>query len=127
MAELVAQIAHHGVDAMVLEIADGVFQRETASLLASERFGELVGGVLLAAQDSMGAAAGAHFIGQQRLPLLALSGVLTAAPLQIAEARAATGLPIYDRDELGSADVAIDLLGQAQHCLASAADGAGAA
>lgn len=128
LAELVAQIAHHGVDAMVLEIADGVFQRETASLVSSKRFAELVGGILLAAQDSMGAAAGAHFIGQQRTPLLALSGVLTAAPLQIAEARVATGLPVYDRDELGSADVAVDLLGQAQHRLsAAAADGAGAA
>ena len=54
---------------------------------------------------------------------LALSGLLTAAPLQIAEAREATGLPIHDREGLASPDVAIELLGRAQEHLDAQSSG----
>jgi hypothetical protein len=117
MVSLVNHVARLGVDAMVLEIADGILQRETAALLSSATFASLVGGVLLAAQDSMGALAGVQWLRERPAPLLALSGVLTSAPLQIAETRAATGLPVYDRDALASREVALDLLGQAQRHL----------
>ncbi len=55
---LVAHIAQEGVDAIVLEVADGIFQCETAALLRSPVFAQLVGGVVLAARDAMGASAG---------------------------------------------------------------------
>ena len=115
MVALVNYVASTGVDAMVLEIADGILQRETAALVRGATFARLVGGVVLAAQDSMGALAGFQWLRELSTPLLALSGVLTAAPLQIAEAHAATGLPVYDRDALAGVDVALELLGQAQH------------
>jgi hypothetical protein len=120
---LVAHVASHGVDAVVLEIADGVLQRETAALLESPVFSRLVGGVVLAAQDSMSAVAGAPWLRERPTPLLALSGLLTAAPLQIAEAREATGLPIHDREGLASPDVAIELLGRAQEHLDAQSSG----
>lgn len=116
MVCLANHIACHRVDAMVLEIADGVLQRETAALLKSAAFQNLVGGIVLAAQDSMGAMAGCDSLRRLSTPVLALSGVLTAAPLQIDEARAATGLPIHDREGLATASVAMGMLGQAwQH------------
>jgi hypothetical protein len=127
MVSLVNHGARLGIDAMVLEIADGILQRETAALLRSARFAELVGGILLAAQDSMGALAGYQWLRERPTPLLGLSGVLTAAPLQIAETRAATGLPVYDREALATADVALDFLGQAQRHLDTRANAAGAA
>ena len=68
------------VDAMVLEIADGVFQDETAALLSGETFRNMVGGIVLAAGDSMGAAAGYEWLRKNSFDPLALSGVLTAAP-----------------------------------------------
>lgn len=115
LVELVAQIAHHGVDAIVLEIADGVYQRETSRLLASGTFARHAGGIVMAAQDSMGAAAGVQWLRDYPTPVLALSGVVTASPLQTQEAHTATGLPLYDREQLGTPAVAVDLLGQAQH------------
>ena len=118
---LVGHVALHGVDAIVLEIADGVLQCETAALLESSSFPRLVGGIVLAAQDSMGAVAGVSWLRQRLTPVLALSGVLTAAPLQIAEAQQATGLPIYDRDGLASSEVAMKLLSRAQHQLSGKA------
>ena len=112
---LIAHVAHAGVDAIVVEIADGVLQRETASLLRSSAFARMVGGIMLAAQDSMGASAGVDWLRRGSTPVLALSGVMTAAPLQIAEAGQATGLPVYDREGLARPSIAIDLIGQAQH------------
>lgn len=117
LVSLVGHVASHGVDAMILEIADGVLQRETAALLSSPKFSRLVGGVVLAAQDSMGAVAGVRWLRERSTPVLALSGVLTAAPLQIAEAREATGLAIYDREGLAAPQTAMELLGRAQHHL----------
>lgn len=114
---LVAHIARAGVDATVLEIADGVLQRETATLLRSPVFAQVAGGVVLAAHDAMGASAGVNWLRSASIPVLALSGVLTAAPLQILEAGEATGLPIHDREGLATPNTAIELLGQAQHNL----------
>jgi hypothetical protein len=114
MVSLINHVAHAGVDAMVLEVADGVLQRETAALLSGTLFPQLVGGIVLAAGDSMGAAAGCQWLRQYPTPLLALSGLLTTAPLQVLEARQATDLPIFDRSELGTAAVAMELVGRAQ-------------
>ncbi|MGH2570567.1 MAG: DUF1611 domain-containing protein [bacterium] len=110
---LVAHLAASGVDAIVLEIADGLFQRETAALLRSPVFHELVGGVLFAAQDSLGAAAGASWLRGESVPVVGLSGVLTAAPLQREEAAGATGLPLYSREELSQPSIAMSILGAA--------------
>lgn len=115
LVSLVSHVASHGVDAIVLEIADGVLQRETAALLTGAKFSGIVGGLVLAAQDSMGALAGVRWLRERPVPVLALSGVLTAAPLQIAEAREATGLPIHNREGLATPEVAMELLGRAQH------------
>ena len=114
LRSLVDQVANHGVDAMVLEIADGILQGETTALLEDPAFSEIVSGIVLAAYDSMGAAAGYQWLQKRNMSCLALSGMLTAAPLQVREARQATGLEIYDRDELSTRHVAVDLLRRAQ-------------
>jgi hypothetical protein len=123
LESLVNHVAHAGVDAMVLEIADGVLQGETAALLRSRTFEGLVGGIVLAAQDSMGAVAGVSWLDSIATPVLAISGVVTAAPLQVVEAREATELPIYDRAGLATAAHALNMLGRAQHHLDSQRDG----
>ena len=114
MRELIAQVASHGVDAMVIEIADGVLQQETAGLLRSDLFQQQIGGVVLAAQDSMGATAGCQSLRKLAPPVLCLSGVLAAGPLQVAEASNATGLAVYNREQLATPEIAIGLLGTAQ-------------
>ena len=114
LVTLIAHIARHGVDAIVLEIADGIFQRETAALLRSSIFARFVGGTVLAARDAMGASAGAECLRAVSMPVLALSGLLSASPLQCAEARAATGLPVYTREGLASAGNAMEIIGRTQ-------------
>jgi pimeloyl-ACP methyl ester carboxylesterase len=114
LVTLMAHIARHGVDAIVIEIADGIFQRETAALLRSAVFARLVGGAVLAARDAMGASAGAESLRARSIPVLAVSGLLSASPLQCTEAKAATGLPVYTRDGLGTARIAMEIIGHAQ-------------
>jgi hypothetical protein len=114
LVALLNHVGSHGVDAIVIEIADGILQRETAALLGGSVFARVVGGIVLAAQDSMGAMAAYNWLRERSTPVVALSGVLTAAPLQIREAREATNLPIYDREALATAEVAIGILGEAQ-------------
>lgn len=92
--------AAHSADAVVVEIADGLYQEETAALLKSATFRQLVTGVVFAAADAMGAAAGIEWLEQRGLPVLAVSGVLTASPLGVEEARRATHLPVLGPDEL---------------------------
>jgi len=94
--QLVGHLAAADVDAVVLEVADGVYQHETAFLLRSRAFVESVDGVVFAATDALGAAGAVRHIADLDLPLLAISGVVSASPLAAREARAATGLPVID-------------------------------
>lgn len=119
LVSLIRHVASRGVDAVVVEIADGVLQKETSALLKSDVFIRNVGGIVLAAQDAMGASAGVSYINGGGTPVLALAGVLTASPLQADEAAAATGLPLFDREGLATPENAIRLIGLAQQHLES--------
>jgi poly(3-hydroxybutyrate) depolymerase len=114
LVTLIGHIARKSVDAVVLEVADGIFQRETAALLRSPVFNRLVGGTVLAARDAMGASAGVSWLRTQSPPVLALSGLLSASPLQCAEVREATGVPVHNRESLADAGTAIALIRPAQ-------------
>lgn len=112
---LIGHIAKENVDAMVLEIADGVMQQETAALLKSPVFASLVAGIVMASQDSMGASAGIHFLkNYAKPPVLAISGIISAAPLQVREATIALNLPVYDREGLATPENAMSILSSAQ-------------
>ena len=99
-----------GVDIALLEVADGLFQPETARLMASARFRARIDGVLYAAVDALGAAHGASLLAEQGYRLLGLVGMVSTAPLLGREAQSATQLPVYGRKELGDASVAARLL-----------------
>lgn len=109
---LIAHVSKSGVDAIVIEVADGVLQRETAALLSSPIFREVVGGLLFTAGDAMGAVAGHRWLRDNGLPIVGFGGVLTAAPLQAEEALQATGLPAYSREDLARASIAMKILAQ---------------
>ena len=61
----------------------------------------------------MGAMAGENWLRRHNLPVVGLSGVLTASPLQRQEASAATGLPLFSREDLAQAGNAMQILGHA--------------
>ena len=114
LAVLTSQLYGAGVDCVVLEVADGLFQRETSMLLESRRFAEAVNGLVFAAPDAMGALAGTRWLQERGLPVLAVSGRMTASPLAAREAQSVVNLPVLDLDALGSPEIA-DVLGMHQH------------
>lgn len=106
---VLTHLREEGVDAIVLEIADGLFQQETAALLSSPRFRSLVDAVIFAAGDAMGAAGGVAWLRQRGWPVVAVSGCVSASPLAAREVREATGLPVLGLDDLTRAEIAFDL------------------
>ncbi|WP_199539079.1 P-loop NTPase family protein [Desertihabitans brevis] len=110
--ELTDRLAGDGCDVVVLEVADGLFHEESATLLTDPRFIERVDGVLFAARDALGAAAGSAWLRERGLPVLGLSGVLTASPLAVAEAEAATSEPLWSLPRLGDPSAAAELFHQ---------------
>lgn len=97
---LIGHLAAEGVEAIVVELADGLFQDDTAGLVESETFGQLVEDILFASNSAMGAKGGVDWLRARNRPPLALSGVLTTSPLAMREAAKVTGLPVLSRQEL---------------------------
>lgn len=97
-------------DAIVIEIADGLFQRETAALLRAPAFAAAVDGVVFAAPDALSAVHGAGLVMGAGLPLLAVGGLLTMSPLGTREARRELTVPVYTRAELCDPETGRSLL-----------------
>jgi len=112
--QLVRQLQRAGAEIALLEIADGLFQPETAALIASPRFRSLIDGLLYASVDALGAAHGAQLIAARGHKLLGLTGLVASAPLLVREAQAATDLAVYDRSDLADASIAAKLLAAAR-------------
>lgn len=97
---LVAHVAAKGAEVVVVELADGVFQQETAELLRCSRIRESFAGIMFAAADAVGAAGGVAALRAMGLEPFAVSGLVTCSPLGSAEAEAATGVPVVSRTAL---------------------------
>lgn len=106
------ELQEAGAQAIVLEVADGIYQRESAVLLASPAFRRLVDCTLFAAGDAAGAVAGVRALGALGLPVGAVTGLLTRSPLARQEAATATGLPVLGPVELGRPRILEQLLGR---------------
>jgi hypothetical protein len=113
LSTLTSQLASAQVDVIVLEIADGLFQRETEALCLSKQFAETVDGIIFAAGDAMGATFGAEWLMRHNLPIQGLSGLFTTSPLAKREAKKYLDLPIFKSSDLSSASIA-DALGLSQ-------------
>lgn len=99
-------------DVVLLEIADGVYQGETTRLLADAEFGRVVDGVLFAAGDALGAVGGVAALAELGRRPFAVSGVVTSSPLATGEARRALDVPVLPTFDLGTAEVARELVAE---------------
>jgi len=101
---LSSSLSQSGLDVLVLEIAGGIFQKETAALMRCDSFRSRVDAILFAAGDSMGAVAGARWLQEHSLPVVAITGSLTRSPLAVREVRATNELPVLDCEGLTATD-----------------------
>jgi hypothetical protein len=107
---LLTALAADGAEVAVIEIADGLFQEETAALAANPTFRALLTTCVFAAGDSMGAVAGAARLRNLGHNVVAISGLVTCSPLGIRESRI-YGLPVFTAAELSDAATASQVFG----------------
>lgn len=98
--QLLCALARDGCDVAVLEVADGLYQDETAALAASPEFRTLLSGTFFAAGDAMGAVAGAQHLAALGHHVCGISGAMTRSPLARREVSNAVDHPVYGLSEL---------------------------
>ncbi|MDA0564218.1 DUF1611 domain-containing protein [Streptomonospora sp. S1-112] len=103
---LLDRLAGAGADAVVLEVADGVLQPETAELLRNGGLTELARGCVFAAGDAAGALYGTERVRESGLPVLAASGRMTASPLAVRESQQVLDAPVYGIEDLADPAIA---------------------
>ena len=93
----------------VVEIADGVLERETALILRDPAFRRLVAGVVLTADSSLAALAGVEELRTQGYPVVGVSGAFTSAPLYVREFQRRSDVPVLSSAKAGT-DLAAKVL-----------------
>lgn len=103
---------------VVVEIADGLYQRETKFLYLSKEFMSTIHSVLFSAGDSLSALHGYELLKAQGITPMALSGLFTASPLLIREVNEHKDMdiPVVNVDQLS--DMAIDLINRSARVVA---------
>ncbi len=98
---LLYEVETAGPDYVVIEIADGLYQRETSMLLNHIPFTETVDHVFLSCCDSLAVHAGVEFLSpifDDRL--FAIGGLFTCSPLLIAEVEEQCELPVLSLEKM---------------------------
>ena len=98
-------------DVIVLEIADGVTQRETEMLLDTFAKNHTLDKMLYTCNDALGVASGVARLADRGLPICGVSGMVTRSALSTREAQRETSLPVYTRDQLLSPEIATMIFG----------------
>ena len=108
---LLAHASSHSVDCVVVEIADGLLQSETAALLQTASFTTNIHSWILAAGDPLGAFGGTSMLRKWGIEPIAISGLVSMSALGIREVHAATQLPCLTAHELQGGYLNETLLG----------------
>lgn len=105
LGSVISDLSAPGTDAIVIEVADGLYQQETANLVADPLFSRLVDRVVFAADGAAGAVGGVGLLRGRGVPVTAVSGVLTSAPLAMREARSVLDVPVVETATFSDPDV----------------------
>ncbi len=85
---------------VVIEIADGLLQQETAALLSAPQFTATVDTWVFATSDPVAAMGGINALRRWGIDPVAISGLISMSPPAMREAQAATGVTCYTAKEL---------------------------
>ncbi|MEL7239422.1 MAG: DUF1611 domain-containing protein, partial [Planctomycetota bacterium] len=93
-ATMLADAMDHDPHMIVVELADGVLQKETMALLNASWLRRLAVGAVLAVPCALSALKGIEVIERAGLNVIGVSGRITNAPLFIDELAQYSGLPV---------------------------------
>ncbi len=97
-------------DFVIMEIADGLFERETKMLLTDATFMSTVEGAIFSAGDSLATISGVHILHKWGIYPMALCGLFTASPLLINEVQENISIPVFTLEDLASGNQLISFL-----------------
>ncbi len=100
LSAMMSSLAEDRPDVIILELADGLFFSETADLVETPAFAEMVDDVVVAASDAMGAEAGVRRLAANEMVPIALAGRMTSSPLAVREAARVLDTPIVSLGDL---------------------------
>ncbi len=112
---LLALVTPSKPDYVVVEIADGILQRETEMLLRSKAFMDTVSHVIFSAPESLSALSGIQKLKEHGVEPFAVSGLFTASPLLREEVASRTHVPVRHISELGAPAIMELLVKHAAH------------
>lgn len=113
-ATLIKQVELVEPDVVVVEIADGLLQTETAKLLKEQIFMQQVDGVILSCPDSLSVMGGMATLASFGIEPVMISGLATASPLMVREIERIAPIPVYGLHELVDSDKIAHLISQPQ-------------
>src|SRR5262249_27376722 len=97
---LLGHAAAAEVDWIVMEIADGLLQKETAALFQCPSFTSKINVWLFATRDPLGAVGGVSLLRHWGIEPVVISGLVSQSPLAIFEVEGATGIRCLTAKEL---------------------------
>jgi len=105
-------------DYIVIEIADGLYERETKMLLRNSKFISTIDGAMFSAGDSLAAINGIQILKRWGIYPRMISGLFTTSPLLIREVKENTNIPVCTIEELAFHGKAADFFVK-KHAVAS--------
>jgi len=107
---ITSNLAAQGAEYIVLEIADGLLEEETAALLNSAEFRDRVDGFVYAISDPLASIGGVAHLQNLGIKPIALSGRVSQSPLAIQEVEKATALRCLTFNQLASGELNSEIL-----------------
>lgn len=96
---LLNRIERINPDVVVIEIADGLIQRETKALINHKPFMDMIDGVLLSCADSLSVKSGIEILSKINHKPIIISGIFTASPLMTSEVKNETDIPVFTLED----------------------------
>lgn len=107
---LLANVAHVEPDYVVIEIADGILQRETEMLIDNKDFMSTVDHVLFSSGDSLSALQGVATLRSKGIEPFAMAGMINTRPLLVDEVNGKLKLPLLNLEHLASPNIVHSLI-----------------
>ena len=86
-------------DAVVIEIADGLLQKETKALINHKPFMEIIDHTILSCADSLSVKSGVEILSKVDSTPLLITGLFTASPLMVNEVKENTNIPVFNLED----------------------------
>jgi hypothetical protein len=90
---------------IIIEIADGLFQRETKMLLTNKQFMNTVDHVIYSCGDSLAAIHGIDVLNSWNIQPVFLSGLFTASPLLVREVKENSTMPVFNIEQMAEGEM----------------------